>query len=240
MNRAARIFCLLCVVACSQPHDRQSAAPPPVPQPAPPESPKAPAVAGPKLTPVDEASRDASLVAFRTAFLAAIDRRDTQALLAALDPHIRTSFGEGGGIRAFRKQWKPEQRDSRIWTELEQVLKLGGTFQKGGDVPRFWTPYVYSAWPDRQDAFEAYAVIAENVPLHESNDAASKPIATLAYDIVTRVGQDDAGAPMHHVRTSDGREGFVEARFLRSPIGYRAGLVKRADGWKIEALVAGD
>lgn len=239
MNRAARIFSLLCLVACSQPH-QQPPAPPPATPPPRLESPKAPAVSGPKLMPVDEASREPSLVAFRSALLAAIDRRDTEALLAALDPHIRTSFGEGGGIDAFRKQWKPEQRDSRIWTELEQILKLGGTFQKGGNVPRFWTPYVYSAWPDRQDAFEAYAVIAANVPLHQSNDATSQPIATLAYDIVTRVGQNDADAPMHHVRTSDGHEGFVEARFLRSPIDYRAGLVKRADGWKIEAFVAGD
>ena len=238
MNRFVPIALLLCFAACSQPqspvHTETAPEPPRVTLP-----PKPPAVTGAKLTPVDEAPRDPSLVAFRSALLAALERRDTKALLAALDPKIRTSFGAGGGIDGFRAQWKPDQPGSRIWTELEQVLKLGGKFQSGGDVPRFWAPYVYSAWPDRQDAFETYAVIAEDVPLHQSNDMNSPSIATLAYDIVTRIG-NETDAPLRHVRTADGREGFVEARFVRSPVGYRAGMVRRGDTWKIDAFVAGD
>jgi hypothetical protein len=91
----------------------------------------------------------------------------------------------------------------------------------------------------RTGCVQSYAVIDNDVPLHEANDPTSRSIATLSYDIVTRAGNDDEGA-LRHVRAADGREGWVEERVLRSPIGFRAGLVRKGDQWKIEALVAGD
>src|SRR5207253_3094380 len=48
--------------------------------PPPPAAPAAPSVAGPKLMPVDEASGDPSLVAFRDELSAAVRRRDTDAV----------------------------------------------------------------------------------------------------------------------------------------------------------------
>ena len=177
----------------------------------------APRVSGPTLAPVDEAVRDPTLVVFRQQLLSAVRAHDEAALVAALDPHVRTSFGSGGGAKDF----KP------LWNELEFVLTHGGTFR--GD--RFWAPYVYSAWPEQYDPFEHLAVVGKDVPLR---DAEKKIIATLSYDIVKRL--PDVG----HVRTFDGHEGWVDPKFLYSPVGYRAGLVKRDGEWLIEAFVAGD
>ena len=182
-----------------------------------------PAVNGPKLQPVDEAGRDPSFLAYRTQLFDAVRRRDVEAIVKEIDPNIRTSFGDGGGAAELRKTLeRPE-----IWGELEQILTHGGTFQEGS----FWAPYVYSAWPEKYDAFTWVAVVAKDVPLRESPNG--RTIATLAYDLVERVDET-------HVKTADGRTGYVDPKFLRSPIGYRAGFNKTKDRWRMTALVAGD
>ncbi|MGZ8780861.1 MAG: hypothetical protein ACXW31_13135 [Thermoanaerobaculia bacterium] len=195
------------------------------------EDSKPPAVAGPKLAFVDEAARDASFAAYRDRLLSAVRARDAKTVLALSDPNVRTSFGGGGG-RADLEQALQEE----VWGELEQILSLGGTFRDG----MFWAPYVYSAWPESHDAFETLAVIADDVPLRESANANAAAIATLSRDLVTRASEPgDAGA-WTKVATADGKSGFVESKFVRSPVDYRAGFTRSADGWRMTALVAGD
>jgi hypothetical protein len=215
------IALLLTVAGCAQPVE--------TPAPTKPVKavPKPPVVSGPKLMPVDEAPRDPTLVSFRNTVIDAIQHQDAKTIADSVDPKIRTSFGDDKGGRNLNL------------SALEHVLALGGTFQKESDVPRFWAPYVYSAWPESHDAFSESAVIAADVPLHQSNDPASPSVATLQYDIVN-VLDTDAGASMRHVRTADKREGWVESQFLRSSVDYRAALVKRDGRWKIETFVAGD
>ena len=47
-------------------------------------------------------------------------------------------------------------------------------------------------------------------------------------------------AKWREVKAHDGRTGWVESRFVRSAVGYRAGFTKTPAGWKMDALVAGD
>jgi len=215
------IALVVMLAACAQPVEKPVATKPVAPVP------KPPAVSGPKLMPVDEAQRDPMLVSFRNQVLEAIDHNDQKALAQLIDPKVRTSFGDdkGGGKVNL--------------SALEHALALGGSFQKGSDVPRFWAPYVYSEWPEAHDAFSEAAIIAEDVPLHQSNDPASPAVATLRYDIVKML-DTTSDAPMRHVRTADGHEGWVESSRVRSSIDYRAGLVRKDGAWKIEAFVAGD
>src|SRR3954468_23658186 len=114
----------LALFACSPPeasrsHDSTPAAA------SQPDKPKPPGVAGPKLEPVDDATREPSLVKFRADLLAAVRKHDVSAVMATVDPKIRTSFGSGGGAKEFRRLL--EQPNSRIWPELERILTLGGT-----------------------------------------------------------------------------------------------------------------
>jgi hypothetical protein len=197
-------------------------------------TPAPPTVQGPKLMPVDQATSDPSLVAFRNELLAAVRRRDADAVVALADPKIRTSFGGGGGAADFRRSLG----QPGVWEDFELLLTQGGSLVGEG----FWAPYVYSAWPESHDAFASMAVTGENVPLYESADKNARVIATLSYDIVQRAG--DIGRDVgewQNVKTADGHTGWVEARFVRSPVGYRAGFLKNQDGkWQINALVAGD
>ena len=201
---------------------------PPPPDPAPVG---APAVNGPKLAFVDEASKDPSFAAYRDQLIAAVIARDAKKVVALADPNIRLSFGGTGGRKAFEEALKEE-----IWGELQDILTNGGSFREGS----FWAPYVYSAWPESHDAFEELAVVAENVPLRESADANAPAIATLARDIVKRAGEPGERGPWTKVTTADGKSGFVESKFVRSPIHYRMGFNKTAEGWRMTALVAGD
>ena len=181
--------------------------------------------------PVDEAPREPSLVAYRAALLAAVRARDVERVIALSDPDIRTSFGDDGGSAQLRRRLaRPE-----LWEDLEHLLTMGGTFRGEAIERSFWAPYVYSAWPDGYDAFTHVAVIAAEVPLRASQEADARAIALLSYDIVERPGGRGG-----NVRTADGRDGWVDPKHLRSPIGYRAGFARRGESWRMTALVAGD
>lgn len=194
-------------------------------QPAP-EPPRAPTVNGPKLTPIDEATKDPSLVGYRNELLAAVRRRDADAVVAMVDPNIRTSFGGTGGAEDFRRMLG----ESGMWEELEQVLTRGGSFR--GES--FWAPYVYSAWPESHDAFEKLAIVGDDIPLRETSDPHSRVIATLSYDIVERTEEAS------RIETADGKVGYVDPRAVRSPVGYRAGFLKTNGQWRMNALLVGD
>ncbi|HEX8619197.1 MAG TPA: SH3 domain-containing protein [Thermoanaerobaculia bacterium] len=192
----------------------------------------APAATGPKLMPVDEAPRDPSLVAYRNQLLAAIRSRDANAVAALVDPKIRTSFGDGGGAAEFRKALAREG----AMEDLELVLSNGGTFL-GDEARAFWAPYVYSAWPEKYDAFQSFAAMGPNVPLRESKNPNSPVVTTLSYDIVTQVMTE---GDLRQVKTADGKIGWTEAKLLRSPIAHRAGFNKINGKWLMNAFVAGD
>jgi hypothetical protein len=194
-------------------------------------SPELPRVEGPKLPPVDEGTQDASFAAYRAELVAAVRARDAERVAALSDPDIRLSFGGDGGAKALRDALARPG----VWEDFEQLLSLGGKFQGEGETRSFWAPYVYSAWPDRQDAFESMVVIGADVPLRESNAADAKTIALLSHDIVAR-----AEGPSVNVKTADARTGWVDPRNLRSPVGYRAGFMKSGGRWRMNALVAGD
>jgi len=191
-----------------------------------------PALDGPKLLPVDEAKLDPSLVIFLDRLRTAVRNHDVAATVAAADPKIRTSFGNDGGAESLRQMLQQPE----TWTDLDQILGLGGTFLEGSERLAFWAPYVYSKWPEEHDSFKSLAVITENVPLRQSPTGPA--IATLAYDILERVGDPRDG--WQEVKASDGRTGFVEKKFVRGPIGYRAGFNKEGGSWRMTALVAGD
>lgn len=195
-------------------------------------APELPALEGPKLLPVDESSLDPSLVTYLDALRADVRNRNVEAVLARVDPKIRTSFGDDSGSAALRRMLqKPE-----TWADLERILDMGGTFLDGSERLAFWAPYIYSKWPEEHDSFNSVAVTTEKVPLRQSPDGPA--FAMLSYDVLERVGDPRNG--WQEVKTSSGATGYVETKYIRSPISYRAGFNKEGGIWKMTALVAGD
>jgi len=217
-----------------------------------PESPRPPAgnqaesekclPGGDRLCPKDEAASDSSFLSARRQMIDAVERKDEAKLLAMIDPAIRTSFGDEGGIEAFKRMWKPETDSSLVWVELEEILENGGSFRGDGAERSFWAPFVYAAWPDSIDAFTHVAALRAHVPLRNSPADSAAVIAHVDWEILEWIQTERQGfdSKWIHVRTAQGTTGWVRESDVRSPIDYRAGFSRMNGEWRMSALVAGD
>ena len=195
--------------------------------------PDAPRTAVP-LRPVDQAVMQPDFFIFRARLQAAIAGRDEAALLGAVDPNIRLSFGDDNGLDELRKQLRDPT--STLWTELATALALGGRFTS---ATSFTAPYVFAAWPEGLDSFECAAVLGERVRVRKTPAADSAVVGSVSYEIVQVLPAAGASEPVR-VRLANGVTGFVAAPFLRSPIDRRA-IFERAGGrWVMRSFVAGD
>ncbi|MGV3524014.1 MAG: SH3 domain-containing protein [Candidatus Sericytochromatia bacterium] len=202
------------------------------------------------LQPVDESVKEPELARTLRELQVIAGSRDLDALLKHVDPTIRCSFGDCGGLADFKAAWKlnsaPEK--SELWPVLARMLTLGGVYAEGSK-DQFFVPYVFGRFPVTLDAYTHGAITAEEVQLREAPRLDSKVLRQLNYDLVklpptlklpvsTVAGET---YPWYQVQTLDGVTGYVWGKYVYSPIDYRMGLARQADGgWKINLLVAGD
>jgi hypothetical protein len=199
------------------------------------------------VRPVDEAALDPSFLAFRTKLIAAAERRDAKFILSVLDPQIHLSFGGEKGIADFKKMWGIEKPNSKFWNEFLPVIKNGGSFSKDDNGKRtgmFTAPYIFSSFPSDLDSFEYSVILGQNVNLRERASVDSTVVAKLSYNVVKI--EDEATKPnstepeWYRVKTLGGLQGFVKTEYVRSPISYRAGFIKKQGRWKMTFFIAGD
>lgn len=205
-----------------------------------------------QLVPVDEAQDDPSFLTFRKELQAAIKKRDTAALLAALHPEFKSSFGGDGGIEEFVRMWGLAEADSassKVWHELARVLEHGGAFVPVNESRVFIAPYVSARFPDEYDSFEYAAVTGENVKVRKSPSSTGEIAATVSHEIVyVRPNRDEDKAetiggeshPWIPVVLWNGVEGFIYGKYVRSPLGWRAGFEKQDGKWKMTFFLSGD
>ena len=194
-----------------------------------------------QLLPIDQAVQRPDFFSFRARLQTAIARRDHEALLAIVDPVIKNSFGGDDGIDEFRNGWRPEAADSTLWSELGEVLALGGTFDL--QRTRFTAPYVFSRWPGDYDAFEHVAVISAEVRVRSAPRADAPPITALSFAIVPTAPSDLHVGPevFTAIRLEgDNKVGYIASAFVRSPIDYRAIFELKAEGWRLVSFLSGD
>lgn len=196
------------------------------------------------LLPVDEAAADPSFVLFRARLLEASQARDTSFVLSVLDSNAKLSFGGDDGVEGFRRLWlaepRPEGKD--VWAVLTRTVALGSTYEanSAAGTARVIAPYVFGAWPDALDAFEHVAVVGENVNVRAAPDTTAEVLTALTFSLVPTLYDASVPEGWRAVTLADGRTGYVAARYLRSPIGYRMGFVKEDGRWRITFFVAGD
>jgi uncharacterized protein len=188
------------------------------------------------VKPVDEGVTDPEFFLFRARVQTALAAHDTAEIMRIVDPGILNSFGGDGGREEFRQYWglkSPEK--SQLWNTLGFVLALGGRFDSDST---FYAPYLVSGTSG--DGFETLVVLGSNVTVHAGPASTSGVIDTLSFEQVTKWREKSAVGEWDPIRTGKGRTGWVLQRHLRSPIGYRAGFVRRQGRWWLRALVAGD
>ena len=202
--------------------------------------------AGTKLFPIDESAKDPSFVEFRNELMRAAANRNVEFIVSVLEPRVVNDFGGEGGIEEFKAKWSPDKPESKLWETLRLILSMGGSYYASDPEPEFWAPYVYSRWPKEFDSFEYAAATAARVRVRSRPDFNAPVVATLSFDVVKFGNQDwlpmaEAG-PNSWVKivTLRGIEGYVSSRYVRSPIDYRIGFVRKSGKWSIKVFVAGD
>jgi hypothetical protein len=199
-----------------------------------------------KAPPVDEAARDPALVKARATVIAAVKRRDLKALNAHLHPQIKLDFGGGAGRARLARNL---QRNPALWDELLWCLENGGKFSE----KTFAAPYTFVVDHGEIDPFEAGVVVAENVPARAEPKADAAVVATYSHEVVTvknwwpQSPPSEAPKPFFaqrkdwvEIETKDKKKAYMEGRFVRSVVDYRAVFERYAGAWKISAFVAGD
>lgn len=201
------------------------------------------------VKPVDEASKDASFLAFRTKLIAAAERKDLKYVMSIMDPKIKLSFGGHEGVKDFRKLWK---KDADFWAEFLPVIKNGGKMTGAGtkDVS-FSAPFVFTETPEDLDHFSVFVVFGNNVNLREQPNTNAPVVAQLSYNVVnidqeastkrkTGPGEHDWKYDWQKITTLGGQTGWMKAEYVRSPIDYRAGFEKIRGRWMMTYFIAGD
>lgn len=189
------------------------------------------------LKPVDQAINQPDFFTFRARLQSALARRDAEAVLAVVHKDIKNSFGGNDGIEEFKKAWDIDKPDSKLWETLATVLALGGIFEPDGS---FTAPYVYTQWPDAIDSFDHMAVTGSGVRVRVEPNTTALTLATLSFTIVECLPDNDPDKPWVAIRLPGGKTGYIDRRYVRSSIDYRASF-SRIDGrWQLTYFLAGD
>ena len=190
-----------------------------------------------KVLPVDEASRDSSLLAFRTQLLAIVERRDARALFNVVAQDVAVHFGDDRGHTELRRTWRPDSTDSPVWEFLETLLRDGGHFRK---PDLFIAPYKAGALPDSLDPEGFTFAMDSNVTVRADSSATATVLGTLRYDIVRLASNewrpDDRWLP---VDIGGGRTGFTLAAAMGGAMGPNIGIERRGGRWLIAFILEG-
>jgi len=189
-----------------------------------------------KLPPRDECAADASFTTFRTTLKGIVARKDAKALLALTTPDIEYSLDPGiPGRTGFAKEWDLiHPASSNLWTELDLALSLGCALDPGEAS----IPHMYARLPQSRDTFATTMPSRPRVNLRASPNTDSPVVALLDWDILTVIDEKDSA--WTHVKTDEGKEGYVRADFLRNPLAYRAIFRKRDGKWMMAIFINGD
>lgn len=188
-----------------------------------------------RYAPRDECGSLPGAREFRRKLAEAVVRRDADALAELADPGIRLDFGGGGGLAGLRERLADPGWN--LWGALENLLPLGCAVnqQKGMTMPWYFAQDFQG-----DDPFMALVVRGENVPLLAEPSADAKVLARISWDAVTLEESTDEKSRFAKVKNAAGVEGYMAWEDLRSVLDYRLLADRDGEGWKLNALVAGD
>lgn len=196
-----------------------------------------------KFPPSDESGRTPELSKFVIELKEIIKNKDSGKLLEIVHPEIKFDFDEGIGIERFKKNWKPEDRNSRLWPILNKIVGLGGVFNKNRKETfyDFVFPYVNTVdLEDGDDYFTTLVITNKDVNVREMPDLNSRIVGQLTYDVVT-YDYEKSEEQWYFIQTADKKiSGYINSDFAYSPVDYRMFLTREKGKWMISCIVAGD
>ena len=201
----------------------------------------------PKLEPTNQSEINEELAATLKGILKAVDSKNLPKLLTYFDKDVLASFGGDKGIDGLKNYWSLNKnpRKSEIWQEIKNAVIIGGTFENDNN---YWTPYVFTTFPEPYDAFEYAAVVGTAVRMRDKPSLKGEVIAELDYEIVKLTNaegqeRERIGDEIHYwneVIRQNNQKGYIYGKYLRSAIDYRIGMTDESGKWLINTFVAGD
>ena len=198
------------------------------------------AQAADQLPPADEGPRDASLVAFRTKLIAAVEKHDVEFLRSIVDPAIAVATPNDGGAKAFFARWQPERADSQFWPLLKNILAMGGAYVRSDDGVQFCAPYVFTHFPSELDVTGHAVLIQKGVSLRRGPALTATSVQTPDYAILKvkdwRSVADQGGdrnANWLKVVGADGGEAYARHDWVRGPNDYHACFLSGDTRWRM-------
>ena len=198
-----------------------------------------------KLPPPKE-NFDAEFTTFYNEFAAAVGKKDMRFIDGILDDEVMSSFGGDPGKEYFHTYWDSQN----LWAVLDEIVALGGVYypKTSKDYPSyekfFVAPYTFQRDFEGLDGYGFYVVIDKGVPVYKEEDAESEVVTKLDYRILEFHHSDafwDKGPEdFVSVTTLSGSTGYIQKKFLRSPIDYRLCIEQKDGEWKLLWLIAGD
>jgi hypothetical protein len=191
------------------------------------------------LLPEDQSARDRSLLALIGTMRTHVRRRDSKALCALMPSDFKVEFDVGKGPDAFRRHWDSETPTSAVWTTLDTLLSLGGTFYSDS---LFALPYVYTRFPYDLDRLQ-YVVATGEIPVYAESNLAGARIGTLKHAIVPLATPLTPPAMLRQqpsVALQHPELGlcYAAGTDVYSPAGHRAFFEKRSGQWRWLSLAA--
>jgi|GEM_PF-1831552 len=161
-----------------------------------------------------------------------------------LDNETMVDFGGSGGKAKFYEHWELNKNpeNSKLWTELKKIFDLGGTYDE--NEKRFVAPYVFSDFPEELDAFTHFVITGTDIKVYTEKNLESK-VAGVLNDNIIKASEDNGffektDQDFIGIKISSGSQGYIQKKYIRSPIGYRLSLVYKKSGWKLTYMVEGD
>ena len=195
-----------------------------------------------RLYPVDDTARDPAFRSYIGKLRSAVDRRDTRAFRKLVDDDVVVGPTDADkGWTRFNARWRVDDREnSPLWAVLSDLLALGFIQEH----PRlFLSPYLVWRFPRQLSMATHLVVVRGDAALRDAPSPRGASSASLSFDIVQRLGevqQTEELVQWIHVRTRDGKTGYLAARDVMSPMMPRAQFGMRRGHWRLIALEGPD
>jgi len=184
---------------------------------------------------------------FKEHLVTAVNNNDTLFIFNHLSSDVFNGFGSDNGKEIFRRLWKDPRTDLR--KELQTALRLGTMKwnRTSADPLRYYAPAYFLTFPDSLDVFTHSYITQDSVNVYAKPDFNSDGFAITKNSIVKVLRRQvfdhpdmDTTTTWSKISTFGEKSGFVQRRYLRSPIDYRFWFERKNDKWYIMGWAAGD
>ena len=195
-----------------------------------------------RLYPVDETRRDPAFRSYVRKLQSAVEARNTDALRKLVDENVIVGPSDDDkGWTKFAARWRLDDgENSVVWAALSDLLSLGFVREHPS---LFLSPYLVWRFPRDLNMETHLVVIRDKAALRQAPSLNALQIASLSFDIVERLGQPERGEERGrwvHVRTLEGKNGYLNTRDVMSPLMPRAQFAFRRGHWALVALEGQD